>query len=78
VTSLTGDWVLVIDDWVLALTPSPSPIGWERVAAGRVRVRCMGSFNLFMHANWDYELKALETQQTTKRPRFATWPQPKV
>jgi len=22
-----------------ALTPSPSPIGWERVVAGRVRVR---------------------------------------
>jgi len=24
-----------------ALTPSPSPIRWERVAAGRVRVRLM-------------------------------------
>jgi len=43
-----------------ALTPSPSPIGWERVAAGRVRVRFMGRLDLrISDAHWDHELLPL-------------------
>ncbi len=48
-------------------TPSPSPtrlgeasgvarVGWERVAAGRVRVRFMGRTDLqLLDAHWDHE-----------------------
>ena len=60
-----------------ALTPSPSPIRpwlrrrlrrgeWERVAAGRVRGRFMGSWHLLVHANWGLELKSNVAAEVTR------------
>src|SRR5262249_24500937 len=37
------------------LTPSPSPIGWERVAARPGEGRFMESCHLLLHANWGLE-----------------------
>src|SRR5262249_51918356 len=57
-----------------ALTPSPSPIRWERVAARPGEGRFMESKHLLMHANWGHEPghSAFENRQSKIRVSLLT------